>query len=148
MTTKKTINLSDFLPYRLANLANNVSEAFSEVYCDEFDLSIPQWRILVNLFEHGLVTAKDLGDLAAMDKSTVSRAVKIMLVRGDLIKIVNEKDKRAYYLQLTEQGKDLYYAIAPKALDWESDLLSVLDVNEQKNLMLIIDKLDKKIAFK
>ncbi|MBU2970534.1 MarR family winged helix-turn-helix transcriptional regulator [Pseudoalteromonas sp. C2R02] len=145
MTAEKTIKLESFLPYRIANLSNNISEAFSAVYSLEYGISIAQWRILVNLFENDFVTAKNLGNLASMDKSTVSRAIQIMLNRGYLEKRVNKDDKRAYFVALTEEGKELYYEIAPKALTWESHLKSGISDEEYECFMSVLAKLDNKV---
>lgn len=145
MTTEKTIKLESFLPYRIANLSNNISEAFSAVYSLEYGISIAQWRILVNLFENDFVTAKRLGNLASMDKSTVSRAIQIMLNRGYLEKRVNKADKRAYFVALTKAGKDLYYEIAPKALTWERNLKADISEEEYDCFMSVLAKLDHKI---
>ncbi|WP_077755540.1 MarR family transcriptional regulator [Shewanella psychrophila] len=171
---ESSLILKHFLPYRLVNLAQNVSEKFAEVYQDKFNLTVPEWRILVHLFEQasvveqvkeaeqsnatnkegkdnvegkaGGISAKDLTVLASMDKSTVSRAVKIMLDKGYLVKHTNENDKRASLLKLTQEGKKLYLAIAPEALKWEASLLDVLSASEYRDLMRIIDKLDNRLA--
>jgi DNA-binding MarR family transcriptional regulator len=145
MTADKTIKLESFLPYRIANLSNNISEVFSSVYSFEYGISIAQWRILVNLFEHGFVTAKQLGTLASMDKSTVSRAIKTMLDMGYLVKKINNDDKRAYFVALSQQGKNLYHEIAPKALSWESNLKSCISEDEFTSFMSVLSKLDNKI---
>ena len=204
---ESSLMLKNFLPYRLMNLAQNVSEKFAEVYQSEFNLTTPEWRILVHLAEHDDrnngngkrdlvdnsaknndtaerveaadkserverteksettkravvneiveknksteptgISAKELTILASMDKSTVSRAVKLMLDKGYLIKQLDENDKRASVLALTQQGKKLYQTIAPKALAWEADLLDVLSASEYRDLMRIIDKLDNRLA--
>ncbi len=150
-----SLSLNQFLPYRLVNLAQNVSEKFAEVYQTEFNLTVPEWRILVHLAQlpntdkepsnYG-VSAKELTVLASMDKSTVSRALKLMLDKGYLAKLVDEKDKRASLLKLTQEGTQLYYAIAPKALKWEAELLNVLSVSEYRDLIRIIDKLDNRLV--
>ena len=154
--TKSRLSLQQFLPYRLVNLAQSVSINFAEVYQAEFELTIPEWRILVNLAEHVVpeesatsvmgISAKELTVLASMDKSTVSRAVKLMLDKGYLAKHLDELDKRASLLTLTETGKQLYHTIAPKALEWEAKLLEVLSEEEYQMLMQILDKLDSKLA--
>ena len=35
--------------------------------------------------------------------------------------------------------------IAPKALDWEDELICALDVSEYRDLMQIVEKLDNKV---
>lgn len=177
-----SLSLTHFLPYRLVNLAQSVSDKFAEVYQQDFNLTIPEWRILVHLAAHTThsdkgdkgdvnqtqsrldseqetavessvnhaivdgLSAKSLTVLASMDKSTVSRAVKLMLEKGYLAKHLDSSDKRASLLTLTPTGLELYHAIAPKALKWEAGLLDVLSASEYRDLMRIIDKLDKRLA--
>ncbi|WP_394392900.1 MarR family winged helix-turn-helix transcriptional regulator [Shewanella woodyi] len=155
-----SISLNQFLPYRLVNLAQKVSVNFAEVYQSEFNLTTPEWRILVHLAELTLcdksdgavrqqstgISAKELTQLASMDKSTVSRAVKLMLDKGYITKQVHIADKRAFTLTLTTAGFTLYQTIAPKALEWEKSLLKALDKQEYQALMQILDKLDSKLS--
>ena len=63
------IDLTTFLPYQLTHLATQVSNDFSSIYKKEFDLTIPQWRIMANLAQLGQSTAKQLCTQADMDKS-------------------------------------------------------------------------------
>ena len=65
MTQKKhrTLMLNQFLPYRMVNLADGISNACSKIYREEFDVSIPEWRILARLAEHEKLNAKDIRDM-------------------------------------------------------------------------------------
>lgn len=139
------INLDTFLPYQLTNIATLVSNDFAKVYKREFGLSIPQWRILANLAQYGQSTAKQLCTQADMDKSTVSRAVKALITKGFICSKVNEQDKRAAFLMLSDEGEALYKKITPQALQWERELLSCLSDDEQRQLIAIFDKLKNKL---
>ena len=138
--------LNSFIPYRMVNLATSISNACSKIYKDEFDITIPEWRILARLAEHDKLNAKDIGRVTFMDKSKVSRAVKTLEDKGYLLKEKNESDNRASYLSLTESGHQLYTQIAPKALQWEKELISILDASEYRDLMRILEKLDHQVA--
>jgi DNA-binding MarR family transcriptional regulator len=80
-----------------------------------------------------------------MDKSKVSRAVKALENKHYLIRQIDKKDNRAAYLSLSAKGEMLYQKIAPKALQWERQLIAVLEASEHKKLMKILDKLDKQV---
>ena len=140
------LDLETFLPYRLANLASKMSEQFAPVYQQQSDLSIPQWRILFNLAQFGQSNAKALCEQAAMDKSTVSRAIKALIDKDYVISLVNPDDKRASLLKLSEQGMGLYLQLAPAALAWEKSLLEVLSNAEYQTLLNCLDKLTSKLA--
>ena len=47
MTTEREqiLDLQQFLPYSLTNIAMQMSEQFSELYQKQFDLTVPQWRV-------------------------------------------------------------------------------------------------------
>ena len=140
-----SVQLNQFVPYRMVHLASNISLALSKIYKQEFDITIPEWRVLAQLAEQQKLYSKDIGTITSMDKSKVSRAVKALENKDYLLRQTDKKDNRAAYLSLTIQGKTLYQKIAPKALQWERQLISILDTHEHKDLMNILDKLDKQV---
>jgi len=139
------IDLATFLPYQLTNVATLVSNDFAKVYQTKYGLNIPQWRILANLAQYGQSNAKDLCTQANMDKSTVSRAVKVLIDRGLVRSELNKQDKRAALLVLSKEGQSLYEQIAPDALNWEKQLLSTLTNEEYEVLVSIFEKLNNKL---
>lgn len=139
------LDLATFLPYRLANLASKMSEEFADVYQQQSDLTIPQWRILFNLAQFGQSHAKALCEQAAMDKSTVSRAIKALIDKRYVLSLENPQDKRANLLALSDEGHSLYQQLAPAALAWEQDLLASLTQDEYTVLLSCLDKLQTKL---
>ncbi len=141
----KSLMLNHFIPYRMVNLAKKISDSCSEIYMQEFNLSVPEWRILARLAEHSQLNSKDIGEVTFMDKSKVSRAVKQLDDKGYLIREKDCNDNRVSYLSLTDMGRQLYQEIAPRALDWESRLITALDVSEYRDLLRILEKLDTQV---
>ncbi|MDP2635618.1 MULTISPECIES: MarR family transcriptional regulator [unclassified Pseudoalteromonas] len=139
------LDLATFLPYRLANLASKMSEEFANVYQQQSDLTIPQWRILFNLAQFGQSHAKALCEQAAMDKSTVSRAIKALIDKRYVLSLENPQDKRANLLALSDEGHSLYQQLAPAALAWEQDLLASLTQDEYTVLLSCLNKLQTKL---
>ena len=138
----RSVMLNQFIPYRMVNLAKRISDACSEIYVEEFDLSVPEWRVLAQLGETDRQNSRDLGQVTFMDKSKVSRAVKQLDSRGLLHKEKDPKDSRANYLSLTNAGRQLYFEVAPKALEWEAQLISELSPIEYRDLLLTMRKLE------
>ena len=114
-----SVQLNQFVPYRMVQLASNISLALSKIYKQTFDITIPEWRVLAQLAEQQKLYSKDIGEITSMDKSKVSRAVKALESKDYLIKQTDKKDNRAVYLSLSVKGQSLYQKIAPKALQWE-----------------------------
>ena len=140
-----SVQLNQFVPYRMVHLASNISLALSKIYKQKFDITIPEWRVLAQLAEQQKLYSKDIGEITSMDKSKVSRAVKALESKDYLIRQTDKQDNRAAYLSLSIKGHSLYQNIAPKALQWEKQLIGVLEASEHGNLMKVLDKLDKQV---
>jgi len=139
------LRLGSFLPYVLNNLAERVSAGLSGIYADEFQLSIPEWRVLANLAEHGTLNARQIVQFTTMEKSKVSRAVASLGERGLVSQQRAEGDSRAKDLALTAAGKALYHKIVPRVLAWERDLLQEMSPAEYRDLMYFLDKLGTRV---
>ena len=143
---ERPITLSQFVPYRMVNLATSISSDCSSVYRESFGITTPEWRVLARLAEQYPLNSKELGIAAFMDKSKVSRAINAMDKKALIFRSTDEKDKRAEKLSLTPKGLDLYREVAQKVLAWEADMLSALSKSEAATLTKIMDKLDKKLC--
>ena len=90
-------------------------------------------------------SAKQLCDLARIDKSTMSRAIKQLEERG-VIKLKQDKgDKRSKVLNLTDEGLSIYKRISILAKEWETELLSELTQEEQVLFRSVLEKLNARI---
>lgn len=138
---RRELQLESFLPYLVNNLADRISTGLSRIYADEYGLSIPEWRVLANLAEHGVLNAKQIVSTTGMEKSKVSRAVKNLTGRGLIIQRRKEEDNRARDLALTGAGLALYGDLVPHALAWEGQLLDCLSVGEYRDFMYLLGKL-------
>jgi DNA-binding MarR family transcriptional regulator len=133
--------LERFLPYRLNVLASLTSNALAQIYAERFGLSIPAWRVIVTLGQYEHRTARDIAAHGVMHKSTVSRAVSGLEQRGLIIRKPNLDDRREEWLELTEEGREIYVELAPEALAFEERFISVLTAEEQEVLAALIDRL-------
>src|SRR3546814_13852710 len=77
----KTLNLDQFLPYRLSIASNALSERIAEEYQSRFGLKIPEWRLMAVLGEGQPKTQRELVAATRMDKVTVNRAAKALADR-------------------------------------------------------------------
>lgn len=126
----KRLALDDFIPYRLSVTSNLVSDSIARTYESLFGLTIPEWRLVAVIAETGGVTQQAIGAKTLMDKVTVSRAAIALVDRGLLARQANPEDRRSHLLELTDAGRDLYAAVAPKALDLESRIFAAFEPAE------------------
>ena len=144
-TSEAVLELDNFLPYRLSVLNNLVSRALAEQYQARFGLSIPEWRVMANLGRAAPLSANEVAERTSMDKVKVSRAISRMQAAGLIKRETDPRDNRVSRLQLSARGKRIYDKIAPMALAWEREFLSVLSESEIADFDKILGKLDKRI---
>ena len=125
--TPSHLRLRDYLPYRLAATSNLVT--------------IWEWRVIAILGEGVPMTAQAISDSAAMDKVSVSRAVRSLEDRGLVERENHAADRRSRMLHLTADGRRVYDEIAPVALAQEAALLAEFSSAEIKMLAGLLDRL-------
>lgn len=133
--------LSGFIPYQLATLQTSISQCIAKVYQGEFNLSRQEWRVIAILATHSTLNAKQIGQLADLDKMPTSRAIKKLITQNLVHKCEDNVDKRAYQLSLTSQGQALFNELSPLVKQQEQVLLSVLETKEKEVLNRVIEKL-------
>lgn len=137
----KTLNLDNFLPYRLSIASNALSQRIAKEYQNRFGLKIPEWRLMAVLGQGVPRTQRELVAITRMDKVTVNRAAKALADRQLIARQAHEADGRSHHLELTETGRSLYDAIVPIALAMEERLEKPLSAAERATLMAILTKL-------
>lgn len=139
------IRLEEFLPYRLNQLASEVSQSLAQAYGEAFGISVPEWRILATLGQFGMVTARDIGTHSRMHKTMVSRAVATLERRGLIVREANQADLREAFLSLTPEGKALYRKIVPLARGFAADLCQDLSPEDLARLNILLDRLSERV---
>ena len=134
--------LEDYLPYRLSLLSNTISQGVANRYQKDHDISVTDWRVIVILGRYPGSTASEVVEKTAMDKVTISRAVRSLEEKGFLLRRVDRNDRRRQRLFLTRgRGKKVLEAIVPLAAAYETELISALNEKERVNLESLLHKL-------
>ncbi len=143
-TNPGRFELKQFFPYRMAVLAERISEAVSQVYSGRFDLSRSDWRVLAALGVNRQMAAKKLAPYSTLDKMQVSRAVGRLEARGLVCREEDTADHRTQILRLTDAGRALYQKLVPLVLAREAYILDVLDADELAMLERILLKIQSR----
>lgn len=122
------LQLDDYLPYNIAVTASAISQRIARIYENRFGLTLPQWRVMINLGSCGPMAQLQVVQQSAMDKIAVSRAAAALRDRGLLTMEVGRSDKRYRLLELTAEGRALYREGAEIALTIEQRLLAAADI--------------------
>ncbi len=139
------LRLPSYLPYRLSVVSNKASGLIARAYQARFGLTIQEWRIIAVLGAGQALTAQGLCEATAMDKVTVSRAVRRLDTRGLVTRRPNLSDKRASDVTLTAEGESIYAEVAPLALQYEQAMVDELTRAERDQLMTLLAKLEARL---
>ena len=134
-------DLSSFLPYRLAVLAERVSRRLSEEYGRSHGLSVAEWRVLAHLKDAGQVSVRDIQSCVNLEKPRVSRAVSRLERAGLVQKETGREDGRLVSIALTGEGEAALADILPAALEVERGMLSGLRREEIVTFNAVMEKI-------
>jgi DNA-binding MarR family transcriptional regulator len=140
------LKLEEFLPHRLNVCASLVSAALSRIYAERYKIGVPEWRVLVTLGQHGMMTAKAVGAYSHMHKTKVSRAVALLERRKLVTRRTNREDLREAFLSLAPAGRDIYSELTPIAQDFVHQLMDTLDATDRAVLDRALKKLTERSA--
>jgi DNA-binding MarR family transcriptional regulator len=134
MPRQPSLELDQFLPYRLSVLSNTVSTAIAGAYHERFGLTIPEWRVMAVLANSPDLSAAEVAQRTAMDKVAVSRAVASLLREKRIVRQMARADRRRSLLQLSAAGRRVYAQVVPFALAYERALIAPLSKEERTAL--------------
>ncbi|AKM06467.1 MarR family winged helix-turn-helix transcriptional regulator [Pelagerythrobacter marensis] len=141
MTVKaRPTKLDEFLPYQLSIASNAASNRIAEVYRNQFDLRIPEWRIMAVLGDADSATQRDLAVRTVMDKVAVNRACRSLEERGLVEREPNATDGRSHHLALTGEGRAMYDRIMPLAREMEQRLFAAFTAEERATFSRMLSR--------
>jgi DNA-binding MarR family transcriptional regulator len=135
------LRLDDFIPYRMAVVAREMSAALAQKYAHSFGISIPEWRVMAHLAEVNVCSSGEICARTAMDKAKVNRAVTRLVASGLVLAETSKNDRRLNVLVLSGKGRGIYRRIAPIALEVEAAVTQSLTAPERSALLKILGKL-------
>ena len=121
--------LERFLPYRLTVISGRLSDALAKQYKRQFGISIPEWRVLMNVGYSDNLSIRDIEARVNLEKSKVSRAASKLEAKGYLTKHIGDKDRRLLRLTLTQEGVALLEKLIPIAQAFQDTLDAKLGPN-------------------
>ena len=88
----------------------SLSHAFNRTYkplLDRFGLTYPQYLVLLALWQHRVMTVKQIGEQLGLDSGTLSPLLKRLDAAGLVSRTRDRKDERQVNIALTERGEAL-----------------------------------------
>ncbi|MEM6255187.1 MAG: MarR family transcriptional regulator [Cyanobacteria bacterium P01_D01_bin.156] len=128
---------NDCIAMRLRQLNRMVTRLYDEAL-RPLGLTVNQLNILATVVSRGPLAPGQLGQMLAMEKSTISRTIDRMHKHG-WIDIGPGKDRRSQSLKATTQGRQVLLAAAPV---WDALQANVLEATAENASLLSAFGLD------
>lgn len=137
--------LNEFLPWQLAELADQVSRGFAALYRPRFGISVAEWRVVAHLSQADRVSVREIHERVRMGKWQVSRAARRLEERGYVRKRTGRRDRRLVELSLTRKGRAMLDEILPLAFRYERDVLDMAGDGQdfQQSIRSLLETLDR-----
>jgi MarR family 2-MHQ and catechol resistance regulon transcriptional repressor len=97
----------------------------------ENGLSVSQFAVLEALFHLGAMCQKDIAQKILKSAGNITMVIDNLEKRGLVKRIRNEKDRRYFDINLTDEGRDLIAKIFPRHAERISQKMAVLSESEQ-----------------
>jgi len=103
-----------------------------------FNITVDQWLVLKNLYEHPEMKQNELAELLSKDNPTFTRIVDLLCKKGLAERRIHPDDRRSFIVSLTTLGTRRVEQLMPKVRRirlkaWEG--LSEKDFNHFKRIL-------------
>ncbi|WP_279343807.1 MarR family winged helix-turn-helix transcriptional regulator [Variovorax terrae] len=136
------LRVENFITARINHVAKALSRSAARLYLAQFDLTLPESRILSIVAMRGGCTAREIMDEVSMDKALISRAIKKLADKRLISTWTNADDRRTSLLRLTSRGTEIHEDLMPIARQRQEALLATLSYDERRALWSALFKLE------
>lgn len=109
----------------------------------EFDLNVSEFGVLEMLYHKGDQPVQKVAEKILVTSGTITYVINKLEKKEFVVRRKCNKDKRVYYVSLTEKGKDYISHIFPKHKDFIDNLFKDLDEESKTKLLENLIKLRK-----
>lgn len=131
----------DLLTSRILRLSNSFGLYGSRRYRDQFGVTLPEWRVMSVIANHGTTSAREISRALATDKAWVGLSVEKLRKRGLVNAVVDPSDKRRTLVSLTDAGTELHDAVLVVARQRQKRLMDALPPGAKDILTNCLDLL-------
>ncbi|MBP7769762.1 MAG: MarR family transcriptional regulator [Aliarcobacter sp.] len=132
----------------LLNRTALASKTYFNNELKKFDISAEQWSIIFRVVENKGLTQKELSNNTYKDQANITRSIDRLEKKEFLYRTHNEKDRRVINIFPTKKAQELVETIIPISSKHNEILLKDFNMEDQKNLIFLLNKVYKNIENK
>lgn len=140
--SESTLKLENQLCFALYEASRATIDIYRPLL-DAMGVTYPQYLVLLILWEQGVCSVKELGQLLHLDSGTLSPLLKRLEAAGFIKRQRRTKDERVVDISLSDKG----YALKDQALAIPEKFSCELDISleEYANLLASLKKLTRRL---
>lgn len=108
-------------------------------FLDELDLTYTQYITMMAMWEHGVISVKELGEFLFLDSGTLTPVLKTLEKKGFITRRRSDEDERVLMVTLSESGMKLKEKAVEVPLKMKGCIS--LDEKEAGELYLLLHKM-------
>ena len=141
MAAVDNYKITDSVLYKIHRLSRSLLKAAMKSAMANFDLTVPEIRVLSVISSDAPLASTAVVDISAMDKALVSRALDKLLDRRLVRVIADPRDQRKYIWTLSRSGANLAARIHALRQKRQARFLACLSADEQQIFKNMLDRL-------
>lgn len=111
---RKDMKINESIGF-LLNSSARLMKRKLEKNLKKYNVTTSQWAVMQLLYQRKILTQAEIAEELNSDRATCGAVLDKLNSKGFVTKQVDEKDRRAYRVSLTDQGMDLVSKLADLA---------------------------------
>ena len=136
-----TIFQRSALSHRMEVFVNESINLNDPLFIEKIGCTIREYRVLRMIDEHGGISFKEITRITGLDRSLVSRLIRILLKRELIYRVNDKKDARRFGLFTTETGEAACEVGRQLTAQAEENVFEPLQEGELDQLNNLLNKL-------
>lgn len=136
------MNSIDHSIARWVSILYRYGQSYVTKRIESYNLGSGQFVVLITLYGSDGISQDQMSKYLKIDKASIAKAVRPLEKEGYIRREVDENDKRAYKVYLTQKAFDIREELFEVINEWENALLS--DLSDSDKVLFL--KLLKKVA--
>ena len=133
--------MQDFPSFLLERVASLARRKLTKQYLDRWQMSMPEWRVLVIVDHFSSTSFTAIVQLSTMDKAQISLTLRSLAGRGWIAMPPNRSGRRAArVVTITARGRGVIAKVLPDARRAQMRLLDRLSAQERERLHALLGK--------
>ena len=134
---------NDYSIARWVSILYRYGQSYINKKLELYNIGSGQYIFLFALYRCDGVSQEELSDYLKIDKTTTAKAIKKLEIEGYVTRSVDDNDKRAYKVFITQKALGIETIIQDVLNEWRNILSSGLSDAEKEEALLLFEKMAK-----